>query len=70
MLQTDEHRPRRLLSLAETSERLSVSVSTVRRLVSSGLLPAVRVGHQLRVDPDELERYVYADPPSSARTRA
>jgi excisionase family DNA binding protein len=54
---------RQLLTVWQTAERLTVSEKTVRRLISSGNLPALRVGAQLRVDADELERWLYADRP-------
>lgn len=38
----------KLLTLDNVSERLSVSISTVRRIVREGLLPAYRVGGRLR----------------------
>jgi excisionase family DNA binding protein len=52
---------RPLLSVSATAERLGVSEKTVRRLISSGVLPALRIGAQLRIDPDELDQYVYGD---------
>jgi excisionase family DNA binding protein len=50
MLRTDEYRPQRLVNVAEVAERLSVSVPTTRRLIASGVLPAVRIGHSVRID--------------------
>jgi excisionase family DNA binding protein len=63
MSSTVQHRP--LLSLRATAERLSVSTRTVRRLVATGQLPALKVGGQLRFDPAELEQWLYGDPESS-----
>lgn len=52
--------PLRMLSLRDVAERLGVSVATTRRLVRTQQLPAVRVGHQLRVRPEELGLFVEA----------
>jgi excisionase family DNA binding protein len=56
-LSREDTRP--LLSPAEVAERLGVSRKSVYRLVRSGELPAVKIGHAVRVDPDELEQYIY-----------
>jgi excisionase family DNA binding protein len=40
------------LSLPELAARLNVSTSTLRRMVKRGELPAVRVGSQLRFNPE------------------
>jgi excisionase family DNA binding protein len=50
---------RPLLNVRSVADRLSVSEKTVRRLIESGRLPAVRVGGQVRIDPDELEAWLY-----------
>ncbi len=44
----------RLVTIDDVAEMLQVSVATVRRLVRSGKIPAVRVGRCLRFDPDEV----------------
>jgi excisionase family DNA binding protein len=49
----------RLLSVAETAAKLNVSEKTVRRLIATGHLPALRVAGVVRVDPDELQRWLY-----------
>jgi excisionase family DNA binding protein len=54
---------RQLLTVPLTAERLAVSEKTVRRLIATGNLPALRVGGQIRVDADELERWLYGDRP-------
>jgi excisionase family DNA binding protein len=47
------------LRLADVAGVLSVTPRQVRRLVRMGRLAAVRVGiRQMRVEPDELERYI------------
>ena len=54
--------PTRLLRVDEAAERLNVSVTTLRRRIHDGEIPAVRLGptdrHPLRVDPAELERWL------------
>lgn len=50
----------KLLTLDNVSERLSVSISTVRRIVREGLLPAYRVGGRLRFKLHEVDAYVDA----------
>ena len=55
----------RLLTLRETAERLGVSVDTVRRRIAEGALPAIQLGGRgtsVRVDPAELERWLYGEP--------
>lgn len=49
---------RDFLSLQDVSERLSVSVDTVRRLVDSGELPRVKVRGTVRVPVDGYRNYV------------
>jgi excisionase family DNA binding protein len=49
-----------MLTPPEVAARLSVSRSTLYRLLEAGLLPgAVRVGGQWRVDTDELEHWLH-----------
>ena len=63
---TQRHPP--LLTVHEVAERLRSGEHTIRRLIKNGELPALRVGQQYRIDGDELERWLYGDPP--ARTTA
>jgi excisionase family DNA binding protein len=51
-MRTDE--TSHLLSPRDVARELNVSMSTVRRLVADGRLPAYRVGHQVRFDPGEM----------------
>jgi excisionase family DNA binding protein len=66
---TDEH-PRPLLTIPEAAERLNLSTTTVRRRIWEGEIPAVRLGlgsrAPVRVDPDELDAYVYGAPPAAS----
>ena len=49
-----------LLTIDEVRNHLNVSISTVRRLVRDGALPAYRVGGRLRFKLSEVEAYVDA----------
>lgn len=48
----------KLLAVGAVAERLSVSKPTVYRLISAGVLPALRIGNALRVDACELELWL------------
>ncbi len=48
-----------LLSVSEAAELLRVSKATAYRLVQAGELPALRVGHSLRIDREELNAWLY-----------
>ena len=50
--------PNRLLRPEEVAPRLSVSMSTLRRLITAGRLPVVRVGHAIRIRPQDLEGFI------------
>jgi excisionase family DNA binding protein len=56
-----------LLTVGQVSRRLRVSPQSVYRLVRSGEIPALRLGHgrnaSLRFDPDEIEAWLYAAAP-------
>ncbi|HSH77318.1 MAG TPA: helix-turn-helix domain-containing protein [Herpetosiphonaceae bacterium] len=47
-----------MLDIEAAATCLGVSVSTVRRLVRTGDLPAFRVGRQLRFRPEEIDAYI------------
>lgn len=47
-----------LMTLKEVADAASVSESTVRRWVGRKELPAYRLGRQLRVRPEEFERFL------------
>lgn len=47
-----------LLSYKDAARSLGVSLSSVRRYVSSGRLPAVRVGGSVRIERSALEQFV------------
>jgi len=48
----------RFYSIKDAADLLSVSTKTVYRLVKSGALAAVRVGHQLRIAERDLQAYL------------
>lgn len=50
--------PGKLLTVEQTAERLAVCGKTVRRLVASGALPALRVGRAVRISEDDLRVYL------------
>jgi excisionase family DNA binding protein len=52
----------RLLTVRDVARRLAVSEKTIRRMVDHGLLPALRVGHAVRFDPDEIQSWLYSSP--------
>ena len=48
----------RLLSIGEVAELFAVSPTTVRRLIATGQLPAVRIGGQLRIEAVAIRRFI------------
>jgi excisionase family DNA binding protein len=48
------------LTVAEVAAAMRVSTMTVYRLIKSGELAAVRVGHHYRIRESDLERYLTA----------
>jgi excisionase family DNA binding protein len=51
-------RRRRLLRLREVAEYLGLSMDTVHRMCRDGRLPHVRIGRRIRVEPEELARWI------------
>jgi excisionase family DNA binding protein len=50
---------RQLLTIQQTAERLSISETTVRRLIGAGILPAVRISAgAIRIERDELADWI------------
>jgi excisionase family DNA binding protein len=47
-----------LYTVEQVADILQVSPQTVRRLIKEGQIKAVRVGIQLRVKKEELDRYL------------
>ena len=52
---------RPLLTVREAGAQLRVSEKTVRRLIGAEILPALRIGGSIRVDPDQLQAWLYRD---------
>jgi excisionase family DNA binding protein len=50
--------PRRLLTLQDTAAALGCSVKTLRRRIAAGEMAVIRHGRLVRIDPDDLERYI------------
>jgi excisionase family DNA binding protein len=47
-----------LLTVAQAATILNVSTRTVRRLIASGAIRVVRIGHSVRVEPGEIEKLI------------
>lgn len=68
--------PDALLTYRDAAARLTVSVSTVRRLVAGGVLPCVRIGASVRVSESALDRFMrrgageVMPPPKPGRAKA
>ncbi len=50
--------PDRLMTIPDAATHCQVSVKTVRRWISSGDLPAAKLGLQWRIRPQDLQRFV------------
>ncbi len=63
--------PTRFVAIADVAETLSISSRAAYGLVTSGDLPAIKVGKSWRVEVAELENYIqrqYADTRSRVET--
>jgi excisionase family DNA binding protein len=47
-----------LMQISEVSQALGISDTTTRRLIKAGVLPAVRVGGQIRIDRNRLRDWI------------
>jgi len=56
-----------LLTVAQVARRLQLHEITVRRYIRAGTLKAVRVGRNVRVREDDLERFLQPATPTGAR---
>lgn len=54
----ETHPETQLLSVRAVAERLDVSTDTVRRLVATGQLPAIRIGVGVRVSASDFAVFV------------
>jgi excisionase family DNA binding protein len=50
----------RFLTVSEAAARLQVSVKTIRRLIDRGDLPALRIGHLIRIPEESFESFLEA----------
>lgn len=50
--------PSRFLQITDVAEILNVSVRQIYSLVTSGELPAIKVGRSWRIEQDQLEQYI------------
>lgn len=48
---------RELLTIQQTSKLLACSYSRAAQLVRDGILPCIRLGRQIRIDPIQLESF-------------
>lgn len=61
MTQRKQNRPVfQLFTVPEAADALHLHPSTLRRLIRAGDLPVVRIGAAIRIDPDELRRFIDA----------
>jgi excisionase family DNA binding protein len=60
LLAKGEHMAERMLTLREVSAYLNVNPATVRRLVRSGQLRAIRVGRDMRFEVRVVDQWVAA----------
>jgi len=44
----------RLVTISQCADRLQISERSVRRMISAGLLPAIRLGRLVRIHPRDL----------------
>ena len=58
LLAKGQHMAERMLTLREVSDYLNVNPATVRRLVSSGQLRAIRVGRDMRFEVRVVDQWV------------
>lgn len=49
----------KMLSIRTVADHLDVSIKTIRRWIKRGDLLAFKVGSQWRIDPDDLERFLW-----------
>lgn len=47
-----------LLTLPEAAQRLAVSERKLRDMVAKGYLPKVKIGIEVRFDPEDVEAYI------------
>lgn len=50
-----------LITTAQTAEILSVSPTTIRNMIKTGVLPAVKIMSEYRIDRDDVTAYINAN---------
>jgi excisionase family DNA binding protein len=48
----------KLLTIQETAGRLGLHPQTVRKIIKSGRLRVARIGHSIRIRPEDLEEFI------------
>jgi putative molybdopterin biosynthesis protein len=48
----------KFLQISQVSDLLEISETTTRRLVKKGVLPAIRVGRQIRIDEKRFQEWL------------
>ncbi len=51
----------KLLTVAEAAWLLSLSQKTIRRMISTGSLAVIRLGHSIRINPEVIEKIIRQD---------
>ena len=51
----------KLLTVAEAAWLLNLSEKTIRRMISSGRLPVVRISRSIRINPEVIEKIIRQD---------
>jgi excisionase family DNA binding protein len=59
----------KLVDIQTVSLSFGISMRQIRRFVAEGTMPFVRVGHLIRFDPDELNRWIDARRSGSVNPR-
>lgn len=50
-----------LMTTAQAAEILSVSPTTIRNMIKAGVLPAVKIMSEYRIDRDDVTAYINAN---------
>ncbi|EGD51730.1 DNA binding domain protein, excisionase family [Thermoanaerobacter ethanolicus JW 200] len=49
---------KKLLKLSDVAEILDIKIDRIYALARQGIIPVVRIGRQLRVDPEKLQEWI------------
>lgn len=58
MLESARDQQKRLLKVSTAAEMLDVSRAHLYNLINSGVLPVVRLGRSVRIDPEDLNALI------------